>query len=1182
MPAERSADKVKRPPNAWILFRSDIARSFAQQEELHPELPRRTQAQISKEISSLWNTLDPVRKAEYERRAEAKKHEHTLLYPDYRFQPMKKEEKERQKQLKKQKDREERYRQRNEPGASGSQLQSANASPAPQPASLPSTSVLPMLSASSTPIPYPQSAHSTPSIPQLTLTQSSQHSTSLELYGPSPPLCAAASPCDTTAFHADTQQALSLQPPALDLSATASAQSEPLHSVASPTPTTPWTPAMSEVDPVWNNPDHFPNSWQEALEHTTPVEPNTNFLQLDLPLPPQSTWPTDGEAQFDQNLQAIINSSGNPSIFHLDNIDTDLLNIGAPLDISLGDTGLDLSMFSYNDWADVLVDYLPSGNNNLTAPNVNALGNTFNDAHAPSNPPSSYAGEYEDNLNQFVDLDGTASSQHSPLPPPTQHSPLPPPTQHPPLPPPPSTHIPSPPSDHSSEASSSSRSSYAPPAAYSNQRRAGGTWKPPSLGEVAVQPWKVDVTNPSPDASTNTLAALSRNASVISTSSSDSAGETTTEYLSTPPRRPNRTFASPQSRSPSRPPAYIPKELPIASDSPKSRPTSKTRSKSRGGYAPTIDDFKIGETIGEASGQKVALKVLDKGHLRRKNKVSVARVEKAALVRLGSGHPGVIRMRSAFQDNWSLYFVLDLATNGEMQSLITRLGSLSSQCSQYYTAQLIDALAFIHDKGVIHRDVKPENLLLDNERRLKLTDFGTAKILDDAVEAERFVGTAQYVAPELLEANETSRSSDWWALGCILYQMIAGRFAFSGLSEYLTLQKVKQLDYSFPESFDEQAKDLVQKLLVRDPLKRLGAGEKGEENDVAALRSHSFLSGIDWENLWTGPAPPLEAGLVKREHPLAQGTDHNWEDVGATWDAMLQTGEPSDGIEWVPPSNGRQEQVIVRPDVFQGHTGSPVDLAIGPFGEVRTVEATLPDGSTLVSQSPRSALSAKDSPVSELSALQSPSSEAEDVEEVTQAMHALKRPTSRLPHDALISENERGRSKAMTPIQGNFPKLDLHSLLGLSQDESIVHRSSLEARSMRRRASRLLPIAGAQMKPKIRELFLTNRRLICVKTREKNPEDITIKSEFWLRPEKDKLALNGNGKDKDKEKDGRVPVSSVEVKGEREFVVLTPVKNYHYAARDAVDAARWVKELNSALSNRDSPSEAPVDDKDSE
>ncbi|KAK1229159.1 hypothetical protein PQX77_007731 [Marasmius sp. AFHP31] len=468
MPAERSNGKVKRPPNAWILFRSDVARAIAHDEELHPELPRRTQAQISKEISHLWNTLDPQRKAEYERRAEAKKHEHSLLYPDYRFQPMKKEEKERQKQLKKQKDKEERYRQRNEAVASSSRLQSATASPAPHPASLPASGVPPNFPSSSTPTQHSQSTHSTPLFPQTSLSQSPQNPAAVELFGPSPPLCAADSPSDTT-YGGDSLQALLLQPPPLDLSATNISHEALAHSIASPAPSTPWTPALSEADATWNNPDHVP--WQDI---PAPAALEPNFLRLDVPLPPQTPWSADGETTFDQSLQAIINSSSNPSIFHLDNFDPNTFSEGAPLDIQLGDvgSGMDLSMFSYAEWADVLADYLPN-NNNFAPSDATAAGSTFNDGRLPSNPQSSYSGEFEDNLNQFVDLDGTASQQQ-------------------PAPPPPPAHIPSPPaSDHSSDASSSTGSSYAPPM-YTNQRRAGGTWRPPqSFGEVSVQPWKV-------------------------------------------------------------------------------------------------------------------------------------------------------------------------------------------------------------------------------------------------------------------------------------------------------------------------------------------------------------------------------------------------------------------------------------------------------------------------------------------------------------------------------------------------------------------------------------------------------------------------------------------------------------------------------------------------------------------
>jgi 3-phosphoinositide dependent protein kinase-1 len=164
-----------------------------------------------------------------------------------------------------------------------------------------------------------------------------------------------------------------------------------------------------------------------------------------------------------------------------------------------------------------------------------------------------------------------------------------------------------------------------------------------------------------------------------------------------------------------------------------------------------------------ATGQAYAIKVLDKGHLIRNQKMSKALAEKNALVKLGAGHPGIVRLSWTFQDEWSLCergmfcvfvclkvavdFVLDLAENGEMQTRISQLGSLSTECTRYHAAQIVDAVDFMHTKGVIHRcaschvsskclttkfrrDLKPENLLLDNAYRIRITDFGTGKILD--------------------------------------------------------------------------------------------------------------------------------------------------------------------------------------------------------------------------------------------------------------------------------------------------------------------------------------------------------------------------------------------------------------------------------------------------------------------
>ncbi|KAK7509668.1 3-phosphoinositide-dependent protein kinase [Phyllosticta citriasiana] len=299
-----------------------------------------------------------------------------------------------------------------------------------------------------------------------------------------------------------------------------------------------------------------------------------------------------------------------------------------------------------------------------------------------------------------------------------------------------------------------------------------------------------------------------------------------------------------------------------------------------------VKDFNFGRTLGEGSYSTVlaatdrqtlreyAIKVLDKRHIIKEKKVKYVNIEKDTLNRL-TEHPGIVRLYYTFQDERSLYFVLDLASGGELLGFLKKMGTFDEECTRFYGAQILDAIDYMHQRGIIHRDLKPENVLLDNQMHVKITDFGTAKILrpqqppngdiasDDPLEgagtdrAESFVGTAEYVSPELLTDKNACKASDLWAFGCIIYQLLSGRPPFKAGNEYQTFQKIVNLEYSFPDAFPEAAKDLVERLLVLDPAKRL---------PIEHIKNHRFFDGVLWgKELWKQKAPRLKPYSPPRE-----------------------------------------------------------------------------------------------------------------------------------------------------------------------------------------------------------------------------------------------------------------------------------------------------------------------------
>lgn len=301
-----------------------------------------------------------------------------------------------------------------------------------------------------------------------------------------------------------------------------------------------------------------------------------------------------------------------------------------------------------------------------------------------------------------------------------------------------------------------------------------------------------------------------------------------------------------------------------------------------------VEDFDFKEELGAGSYSTVvaaqdkqtlrqyAIKILDKAHIIKEQKVKYVEIEKLTLNRLGN-HPGIIRLYFTFQDRQSLYFVLDFAPNGELLNLIKKVGSLNEECARYYAAQLLDAIDYMHKKGVIHRDLKPENILLDYKMRIKITDFGTAKLLDSHpetgeyptdVRCSSFVGTAEYVSPELLVGKSQGKSTDIWAWGCVLFQMIAAQPPFQGNTQFLTFQKIAKIQYSMPPGFPYIVRELLYHVLVKPQVRYT----------VEEIKAHEFFSGQDWSSktVWGTPPPrlqPYKATVASmKPRPLASAT----------------------------------------------------------------------------------------------------------------------------------------------------------------------------------------------------------------------------------------------------------------------------------------------------------------------
>lgn len=248
--------------------------------------------------------------------------------------------------------------------------------------------------------------------------------------------------------------------------------------------------------------------------------------------------------------------------------------------------------------------------------------------------------------------------------------------------------------------------------------------------------------------------------------------------------------------------------------------------------------------------RKYAIKVCQKSYIKRQGKQAAVMREKD-IMNLLNQHPNqhFIKLHCTFQDVDRLYFVMTYAENGELLAHMQEY-PLTSHSVRKYTLQLVSALEHLHRLGIVHRDLKPENILLNDQMDILITDFGSAQIytenakgsLNSPDRRNSFVGTAQYVSPEMLKNRQATNKSDLWALGVIVFQMITNVMPFNAPNEYLIYQKIQSLNYEYPDDFDPNARDLVSSLIKLDPMERLGATDDLQNDGYTSIRQHSFIS----------------------------------------------------------------------------------------------------------------------------------------------------------------------------------------------------------------------------------------------------------------------------------------------------------------------------------------------------
>ncbi|CCK72210.1 putative protein kinase YPK3 KNAG_0J01290 [Huiozyma naganishii CBS 8797] len=296
-------------------------------------------------------------------------------------------------------------------------------------------------------------------------------------------------------------------------------------------------------------------------------------------------------------------------------------------------------------------------------------------------------------------------------------------------------------------------------------------------------------------------------------------------------------------------------------------------------------------------------------------------------------HPNIVKLFYSFHDVSKLYLILQYVPGGELFFHLKEHGTLDEDTVSFYAAEISCALKFLHDKGIVYRDLKPENCLLNDRGHLVLTDFGLSKKsledndmsnqVDDVFTLHSIIGTPEYAAPEILQGLPYNKNCDWYSLGCLLFDMLVGKPPYTGTNHKVIINKI-QKDKNGPKIpyyLSEGMKDMLNWLLKKDKLKRWQVDKywaetredsrqgKGKKKKVGKQRelkyqSHFIFRKIDWKLMESGDLQHTTLGPIV---PLI--TD--WE-LAENFDSEFTSMSYDDGYTMEIPARNSKD------DLFKG------------------------------------------------------------------------------------------------------------------------------------------------------------------------------------------------------------------------------------------------------------------------